>query len=63
MNGINYVTDEKGKPVAVQIDLKKYGTVWEDFYDVLTARNREFESRESLKSVKARLFGKRKIRV
>lgn len=39
MNGINYVTDEKGKPVAVQIDLKKYGAVWEDFMMFLRLEN------------------------
>jgi hypothetical protein len=31
MTGIQYVTDEKGRKVAVQIDLKKYGAVLEDF--------------------------------
>jgi hypothetical protein len=25
MNGIRYVIDDKGRKVAVQIDLKKYG--------------------------------------
>ena len=27
MGGIHFVTDEKGRKVAVQIDLKKYGAV------------------------------------
>jgi hypothetical protein len=63
MQGINYVTDEQGKRVAVQIDLKKYGTVWEDFYDVLTARKRVKEPRESLRSVKALLKKKGKLNV
>lgn len=35
MKGVSYVTDEKGKRIAVQIDLKKYGRIWEDFYDAL----------------------------
>ena len=61
MQGINYVTDEQGKRVAVQIDLKKFGTVWEDFYDVLTAKKRENEPRESLRSVKALLKKKGKL--
>ena len=30
MTGIQFVTDEKGRKVAVQIDLKKYGTVLGD---------------------------------
>lgn len=55
MQGIKYVTDEKGHRIAVQIDLKKHGDVWEDFLDVLTAKRRSKEPRESLASVKARL--------
>jgi len=31
MTGIQFVTDEKGRRVAVQIDLKRYGAVLEDF--------------------------------
>lgn len=31
MTGIQFVTDEKGRKVAVQIDLKKYGSILEDF--------------------------------
>ena len=31
MTGIQFVTDEKGRKVAVQIDLKKYGAVLERF--------------------------------
>ena len=55
MEGIQYVTNDKGKRVAVLIDLKKYGELWEDFYDSLTARLREDEPRETLASVKKRL--------
>ena len=55
MQGIRYVTDEKGERVAVQIDLKKHREIWEDFYDVLTARRRRSEPLESLASVKERL--------
>jgi hypothetical protein len=32
MSGIRFVTDEKGRKVAVQIDLKKHGAIWEDFW-------------------------------
>jgi len=52
MEGIQYVTNDKGQNVAVMIDLKKYGEVWEDFYDILTARARANEPREILESVK-----------
>ncbi len=55
MKGIQFVTDEAGKKTAVQIDLKKYGEIWEDFYDSLIAQSRANEPRESLKSVKKRL--------
>ncbi|MBM3131250.1 MAG: hypothetical protein FJ009_21835 [Chloroflexi bacterium] len=55
MEGIQYVTDDKGQRIAVMIDLKKYGELWEDFYDSLTARVRSREPRETLDSVKKRL--------
>jgi hypothetical protein len=55
MEGIQYVTNDKGKRIAVLIDLKKYAEVWEDFYDNVTARARAQEPRESLVSVKKRL--------
>ncbi len=53
--GICFVTDEKGRKIAVQIDLKKYGELWEDFYDTMVAEQRAGEPRESLESVKKRL--------
>ena len=43
MTGINYVTDEKGRKVAVQIDLKKHGALWEDFWDGLISESRRKE--------------------
>ena len=55
MQGIQFVTDDKGQRVAVLIDLRKYGELWEDVYDSLTARQRRHEPRESLESVKRRL--------
>ncbi len=61
MQGINYITNEEGKRVAVMIDLKKYGELWEDFYDGLTAKKREKEPRESLESVKEILTKKGKL--
>ena len=48
MEGIQYVTNEKGEKVAVQISLKKFGEIWEDFYDNLLAKRRTKEPRESL---------------
>lgn len=63
MQGISYVTNEEGRRVAVQIDLKKFGELWEEFYDVLTAKKRRGEPRESLASVKSRLKKKGKLNV
>lgn len=55
MEGIQFVVDDKGEKTAVLIDLKKYGELWEDFYDSLTARLRADEPRETLASVKEQL--------
>ncbi|MFN6964730.1 MAG: hypothetical protein ACK4S4_13315 [Pyrinomonadaceae bacterium] len=55
MQGIRYVTNERGERVAVQIDLKKHRELWEDFFDILTAKRRRNEPRETLTAVKARL--------
>ena len=55
MEGIQYVTNEKGEKVAVQISLKEFGELWEDFHDNLLAKGRAKEPRESIRSVKARL--------
>jgi hypothetical protein len=49
MEGISYLTDDKNRKVAVQIDLKKYGDLWEDFYDSLTAELRKNEEKIPLK--------------
>jgi hypothetical protein len=52
MEGIKFVVDDNGEKVADLIDLKKYGELWEDFYDTLIVRSRANEPRESLESVK-----------
>ena len=38
MEGILYLTDDQNKKKYVQIDLDKYGEIWEDFYDDLKAK-------------------------
>jgi hypothetical protein len=43
MTGIQFVTDDKGRKVAVQIDLKKYGAIWKDFWDGLVSESRRKE--------------------
>ena len=55
MEGIQFVTDEKGQRIAVQINLKRFSEIWEDFYDDLLASKRAAEPRESLEFVKERL--------
>jgi hypothetical protein len=55
MRGIQYLIDDDGERSAVLIDLKKNAQLWEDFYDVVVAKTRAKEPRESLESVKRRL--------
>jgi hypothetical protein len=61
MTGIQYVTDEKGRKVAVQIDLKKHRELWEDIEDVLVSRSRRHETRIPLDKVKAGLIKSGKL--
>jgi hypothetical protein len=61
MKGIQFVSDHNGQKVAVQIDLRKYGELWEDFYDTLLAQLRKDEPRESLEDVKLRLLKQGKL--
>ncbi|MFN3800623.1 hypothetical protein [Belliella pelovolcani] len=51
MKGISYLTDEKNRKVAVQIDLKLYGKLWEDFYDNMIAEERKEEEKIPLKDL------------
>ncbi len=62
IDGIQYVTDTKGKPVAVQIDLQQYGSLWEDFCDVIIAQKRKKEPHSSWEDVKKRLNKKSKTK-
>lgn len=55
MQGIQYVTDSKGKKVAVQINLRKFGAVWEEIEDALIAESRKNEPTSSWSDVKKRL--------
>ena len=56
MTGIHYLTDEKGRKLAVQIDLTKHRRLWEDLQDVLVSRSRRHEKRIPLDKVKAPLI-------
>ena len=61
MEGINYVTDDKNEKVAVQIDLRRYGQLWEDFYDSLIADVRKDEEKIPLEDVIRDLKAKGKL--
>jgi len=61
MTGIQFVTDEKGRKVAVQIDLKKHQQLWDDIEDVLVSRSRRHEKRIPLSKVKASLVKSGKL--
>jgi hypothetical protein len=37
MNGIQFVADETGRKLAVQIDLEEHTELWEDIEDVLVS--------------------------
>ena len=56
MRGVEFVVDEMGKKKAVVLDLATHRDVWEDFCDVLRAKERENEPRESLGSVKKKVL-------
>ena len=62
MNGIQFVTDEKGRKVAVQIDLKKYGAVLEDFWDGLISESRRKEKGIPIEEIKDGLIRSGRIR-
>jgi hypothetical protein len=48
MTGIQFVTDDKGRKMAVQIDLKKYGALREDFWDGLISQSRRTARRGAM---------------
>jgi hypothetical protein len=60
MKGVQYLFDKEGNPQAVLIDLKKNRKLWEDFRDLMVAKDRLHEPRESLEEVKAMLKKQRK---
>jgi hypothetical protein len=61
MTGIQYVTDEQGRKVAVQIDLTRHRELWEDIEDVLLSRSRKNEKRIPLDKLKAELVKSGKV--
>ena len=55
MKGIQFVVDETGNKKAVVIDLKKWGEVLEDFYDVIISKSRMREPTISWNDLKAEI--------
>jgi len=55
MKGIHYVTDDKNRKIAAQIDLKKYGQLWEDFLDVVESEARKNDKTITLEELKSEL--------
>jgi hypothetical protein len=62
MTGIQFVTDAKGRKVAVQINLKRYGAMLEDFWDGLISESRRNEKGIPLETIKADLLKRGRIR-
>ena len=55
MKGVQFVTDIEGHKVAVVLDLKQWGELWEDIYDNLIAEQRVSEPSISLDEFEAQL--------
>jgi hypothetical protein len=62
MTGIQFVTDGKGRKVAIQIDLKKYGDKLQDFWDGVISESRRREKGIPLEKVKTDLIKRGRLR-
>jgi len=62
MTGIQFVTDEKGRRVAVQIDLKRHGGKLEEFWDGLISESRRNHKGIPFEQIKAELIKSGRIR-
>jgi len=62
MTGIQFLTDEKGRKVAVQINLKTHGAIWEDFHDGLISESRRREKGIPLEKIKVDLVKRGRLR-
>lgn len=60
MTGIQYVTDQKGERVAVQLDLRLHADLWEEIEDVLISDSRRDEESIPLEQLEAKLTRKGK---
>jgi hypothetical protein len=55
VKGIQFVTDSDGHRIAVQLDLRKWGELWEDIYDNMIADERAGEPTVTLEEFEAEL--------
>jgi hypothetical protein len=62
VTGIQFQTDKSGRKVAVKIDLRRHGALWEDFQDGLVAESRRKEKGVALARVKASLVKRGQLR-
>jgi hypothetical protein len=61
MTGIQYVTDEEGRRIAVQIDLREHAELWEELEDVLISQSRQNEESIPIEEVEAKLRERGKL--
>jgi hypothetical protein len=62
MTGIQFVTNDKGRKVAVLIDLKKHGARLQDLWDGLVSESRRREKGVPLEKIKADLIRRGRLR-
>jgi hypothetical protein len=55
VRGVQFVTDSDGRKVAVLLDLKEWGELWEDIYDNMIADERAGEGSMPLEEFEAEL--------
>jgi hypothetical protein len=55
VKGVQFVTDADGRRVAVLLDLKQWGELWEDIYDNMLADERAGEDSATLDDFEAEL--------
>jgi hypothetical protein len=60
--GIQFVTDEKGRKVAVQIDLRKNGAALQDVWDGLISESRRKDKGVPIEKIKADLIKRGRLR-
>ena len=55
MRGIEYLVDNQGRKKAVVINLRKWGKLWEDFYDAMVYEARKDEPTVPWETIKAEM--------